>query len=68
MTSNANVSYLPGSQADANASETARSIQRVFERQRETALRLRSSTREERASKIRRLKQAVLDARPAFYE
>lgn len=68
MTSNANVSYLPGSQADAIASETARSIQRVFERQRETALRLRSSTREERASKIRRLKQAVLDARPAFYE
>jgi aldehyde dehydrogenase (NAD+) len=40
---------------------TEAAIARVFERQRETALRLRSSSRQERAAKIRRLKQAVLD-------
>lgn len=68
-TSTANVSYLPGARPAASADAAQHSeIQRVFARQRETALRLRSSTREERAAKIRKLKAAVLAAKNDFYE
>lgn len=68
-TSTATVSYLPGARPAASADAAQHSeIQRVFARQRETALRLRSSTREERAAKIRKLKAAVLAAKNDFYE
>ncbi len=66
MTNNATVSYL--SSARSGAAPASGDHVQVFERQRDTALRLRSSSLAERASKIRRLKQAVLDARPLFYE
>lgn len=42
--------------------------QRCFERQREAALRLRSSTAAERLAKILRLRDAVLAHRQAFYQ
>ena len=42
------------------AQPSAEQMRAVFDRQRETALRLRSSTAEERIAKIRRLKEAVL--------
>ncbi|WP_428310973.1 aldehyde dehydrogenase family protein [Hydrocarboniphaga sp.] len=70
---NANVSYLPGARPAASSDASKPSplnseINRVFERQRDTALRLRTSTREERAAKIRKLKAAVLAASQDFYE
>jgi len=43
-------------------------IRRVFERQRETVLRLRTSTAAERITKIMRLHDAVMARRPEFYE
>ncbi|TAM11824.1 MAG: aldehyde dehydrogenase family protein [Nevskiaceae bacterium] len=43
-------------------------IREVFERQQATALRLRASTAEERIAKLRKLKQAVLDYTPQWYE
>ncbi|MDB5967789.1 MAG: aldehyde dehydrogenase family protein [Hydrocarboniphaga sp.] len=69
MSMNANVSYLPGARPAATAVASKQSeILRVFERQRDTALRLRTSTAEERAAKIRKLKAAVLAATPDFYD
>ena len=59
------VSYLPGI-GPANAAATE--IQRVFERQREAALRLRSSTAQERIAKIRKLHDAVMAHRTAIHE
>lgn len=50
------VSFLPSAASTNQDAE----IRRVFERQREAALRLRASTAEERKAKIRRLKDAVL--------
>jgi aldehyde dehydrogenase (NAD+) len=58
---NTAVSYLPSAFAPANASEAE--IKRVFEKQRETALRLRTSSCEERLAKIQRLKEALLTHR-----
>jgi aldehyde dehydrogenase (NAD+) len=58
------VSHLPFSQAGVTEAE----VRRVFERQRETALRLRSSTAAERIGKIMKLHDAVMDRRPEFYE
>jgi len=57
------VSHLPFA---ANAVEAE--IKRVFERQRETALRLRSSSAAERIAKIMKLHDAVMANRQAFYE
>lgn len=59
------VSYLPGVNA-GNASESE--IKRVFERQRETALRLRTSTAEERITKIRKLHDVVMAHREQIHE
>lgn len=56
------VSYLPGQPQAIDAE-----IARVFELQRETALRLRSSTAAQRIARIRRLKDAVLANSEAFY-
>lgn len=56
------VSYLPG--AAAAPSE----IQRVFERQRETAIRLRTSTAQERIMRIQRLYDAVMAHRTQIHE
>lgn len=61
---NTAVSYLSKGQADSSHA----SLREVFARQRETALRLRSSTVAERIAKIRKLKQAVLDYTPQWYE
>lgn len=63
MSSTANVAYLPPRPNTATSE-----IERLFEGQRDTALRLRRSTVDDRAARIRRLKQAVLAARPAIYE
>jgi len=60
------VSYLPGATPSARDQEAE--IRRVFERQRETALRLRTSTAQERIAKIRRLHDAVMAHREAFYD
>src|SRR5581483_7307510 len=54
---NSVVSYLPSA---APQQGVEAEIQRVFERQRETALRLRSSTRQERKAKIQKLRDAVI--------
>lgn len=59
------VSYLPGV-GPANATESE--IQRVFERQRATAIRLRTSTAEERIAKIRKLHDAVMAHREQIHE
>jgi aldehyde dehydrogenase (NAD+) len=59
------VSYLPSAVAQQGLESE---IQRVFERQRETALRLRSSTLDERKAKIRKLKEAVLAHTEEFYQ
>lgn len=59
------VSYLP----TAGAGETPEAeIRRIFDRQRETAIRLRTSTAQERIAKIRKLHDAVMAHREAFYE
>ncbi len=47
---------------------TEAEIRRVFERQRETALRWRTSTADERIGRIRRLRDAILAQVPALYE
>jgi aldehyde dehydrogenase (NAD+) len=54
---NSVVSYLPSAVAQQGVEAE---IQRVFERQRETALRLRSSTKAERKAKIIKLRDAVI--------
>jgi len=61
---NTAVSDLPLCQASANEAE----LRRVFERQRETALRLRSSSAAERIAKIKKLHDAVLAHRREFYD
>ena len=58
------VSHLPFPQASATEAE----IRRVFDRQRETALKLRNSTAAERSAKIMKLHDAVMARRPEFYE
>lgn len=60
---NTAVSYLPGA---VNPDLSA--IHRVFEAQRETALRLRTSTAAERIAKLKRLKEVVLAHSEALYE
>lgn len=62
------VSYLPNASPTAVQSQfqtqvSAAEIQRVFDSQRETALRLRTSTLDERLAKIKKLKAAVLARR-----
>ncbi len=59
------VSYLPSAAAQQNLDSE---IQRVFERQRETALRLRNSTLDERKAKINKLKDAVIAHTEDFYK
>ena len=61
---NTAVSYLPSATGQASDAE----IQRVFERQRETALRLRNSTAEERIAKIKRLRDTVTKYSEEFYK
>ncbi len=63
---NTAVSYLPTA-AQNGAADVSADIRRVFERQRETALRLRSSTRDERIAKIKKLRDAVLAHTEDFY-
>ena len=58
------VSHLPFPQAGATEAE----IRRVFDRQRETALKLRSSTAAERIAKIMKLHDAVMARREEFHE
>ena len=59
---NTAVSYLPGiSAAEAE-------IKRVFDRQRATALRLRTSTAEERIAKIKKLRDTLLARSEEFHE
>lgn len=60
------VSYLPGAAAASDPTEAE--IRRVFELQRDTALRLRTSTAQERIARIRRLHDAVMAHREAFYD
>ncbi|MEQ1438831.1 aldehyde dehydrogenase family protein [Fontimonas sp. SYSU GA230001] len=60
------VSYLPGVTPTPSGVEAE--IQRVFERQRETAIRLRTSTAQERIAKIKRLHDAVMAHRTAIHE
>jgi aldehyde dehydrogenase (NAD+) len=60
------VSYLPGTAATPSAS--AAEIQRVFERQRETAIRLRTSTAQERIARIKRLCEAMMTYRQQIHE
>jgi aldehyde dehydrogenase (NAD+) len=60
---NTAVSYFPTS---GSATETE--IKRVFDKQRGTMLRLRTSTAEERIAKIKRLKAAVLAHAESLYE
>ena len=62
---NTAVSQLPIS---GNASDTDAEIQRVFELQRGTAIRLRTSTARERIAKIKRLRDTVVAHSEAFYE
>ncbi len=57
------VSYLPASDTERGHAH----ILEVFERQRETAIRLRTSTVAERLAKIKKLKQAVLDYTQEWY-
>ena len=61
---NTAVSFLPSALNSGNASEA--DIRRVFDRQRDTALRLRTSTHAERLAKITRLRDAVLAHRDAI--
>jgi aldehyde dehydrogenase (NAD+) len=61
---NTAVSYLPTALHSGNASEA--DIRRVFDRQRDTALRLRTSTCAERLAKITRLRDALLANRDAI--
>ncbi|MGQ0620585.1 MAG: aldehyde dehydrogenase family protein [Panacagrimonas sp.] len=63
---NTAVSYLPTAFAAGNASESE--IRRVFDRQRDTALRLRTSTADERIARITRLRDAVLAHRESIRE
>ncbi|ULQ45197.1 aldehyde dehydrogenase family protein [Flagellatimonas centrodinii] len=60
---NTAVSYLPNA-GSANLSD----IRRVFDRQRETALRLRTSTAAERIARLKRLKAVVQAHSEALYE
>ncbi len=60
---NTAVSYFPTSGSAGEAE-----IKRVFEKQRGTMLRLRTSTAEERIAKIKRLKAAILQHAPSLYE
>jgi aldehyde dehydrogenase (NAD+) len=60
---NTAVSYFPTS---GSASEVE--IKRIFDKQRGTMLRLRTSTAEERIAKIKRLKAAVLAHADSLYE
>ena len=53
---------------DTASNDQGTEIQRVFELQRATALRLRTSTAAERIAKIKRLKESVLANIEAFYE
>ena len=61
---NTAVSYLPSALNSGNANEG--DIRRVFDRQRDTALRLRTSTCAERLAKITRLRDALLAHRDAI--
>ncbi|MCC2656263.1 MAG: aldehyde dehydrogenase family protein [Panacagrimonas sp.] len=61
---NTAVSYLPSALNSGNATES--DIRRVFDRQRDTALRLRTSTCAERLAKITRLRDALLAHRDAI--
>ncbi|WP_420467283.1 aldehyde dehydrogenase family protein [Panacagrimonas sp.] len=61
---NTAVSYLPTALNSGSANEAE--IRKVFERQRDTAIRLRTSTRQERLVKITRLRDAVLAHRQAI--
>lgn len=61
---NTAVSYLPTALNSGAANEAE--IRRIFERQRDTAIRLRTSTRAERLVKITRLRDAVLAHRKAI--
>lgn len=61
---NTAVSYFPNQTATPNEAE----IKRVFEKQRGTMLRLRTSTADERMAKIKRLKAAVLAHADELYE
>ncbi len=61
---NTAVSYLP----NANNVSSDAEIRRVFDRQRDTALRLRSSTADERIAKIKRLRDTFLMHQEAFRE
>ena len=61
---NTAVSYLPSALNSGNASDS--DIRRIFDRQRDTALRLRSSTCAERLAKVTRLRDAVVAHRDAI--
>src|ERR1700741_528026 len=61
---NTAVSLFPTQPATANETE----IRRVFDKQRGTMLRLRTSTAEERIAKIKRLKAAGLPPADSLYE
>ncbi|HUP92734.1 MAG TPA: aldehyde dehydrogenase family protein [Solimonas sp.] len=62
---NTAVSYLPNAGA---ASATEAEIKRIFDKQRDTALRLRTSTAQERIAKIKKLHDAVMAHRKDFYD
>jgi aldehyde dehydrogenase (NAD+) len=58
------VSHLPFAQSGVTEGE----VRRIFERQRETALRLRTSTADERIAKIMKLHDALMARRQEFYD
>lgn len=62
---NTAVSQLP---INGSASDVDAEIQRIFELQRDTAIRLRTSTARERIEKIKRLRDTVVAYSEAFYE
>ncbi|MDR3417824.1 MAG: aldehyde dehydrogenase family protein [Nevskia sp.] len=59
------VSYLPSAVAQQNVDAE---IRRVFDRQRDTALRLRTSTLDERKARIKKLRDTVVAHTEQFYE
>ncbi len=63
---NTAVSYLPTASTPGNASEA--DIRRIFEAQKATAIRLRTSTAAERLAKVTRLRDAVLAHKEAIRE
>jgi len=62
------VSHLPSAAPDTTEPSEQPDLQAAFDKQRDTALRLRTSTPAERIAKIKRLLEAVQSYMPQWYE